>query len=132
MKNITTFESACKALGISDTLPDVKNLDEISQKGIISSYKLQVISRALNKVGEKGTEKKEWKPDWNDHNQYKYYPWFYMGDHGAAPGVGFSFRDCAYVITRSAVGSRLCFKSRELAEYAGKTFFELYKEYFLM
>jgi hypothetical protein len=131
MKNITTFESACKALAISDKLPNVKNLDEISQKAVISFYKLQVISRALNKVGEKGTGKKEWKPDWNDQNQYKYYPCFYMDDHKASSGVGFSFVGYANVsgASRSCVGPRLCFKSSRLVEYAGKQFIDLYEDF---
>lgn len=132
MEKIKSFEDACKALGISTVLPDVSKLDEISQKGVVSSYKLQIIARALNKVGEDGTGTEEWTPNWNDHNEYKYYPWFYMGKDGASPGGGFRYGDFVYGYTDSFVGSRLCFKSAELARYAGNTFEDLYKDYFLM
>lgn len=67
-----------------------------------------------------------WTPDWNDHNQYKYVPWFYMGGSS-----GFRYDDCANWGSNSVVGSRLCFKSSKLAEYAGKQFTEVYKQFML-
>jgi len=69
-----------------------------------------------------------WVPDWNESNQYKYYPWFEMG---SSSGVGFSFGDCDAWFTYSYVGSRLCFKTADLAKYAGKLFEqEIYKPLF--
>lgn len=66
-----------------------------------------------------------WVPDWNDSDQYKYFPWFYMG--GSA---GFRFNVCDS--WDSYVGSRLCFKSRELAEHAGRHFTEVYKQFMII
>ena len=77
--------------------------------------KIQIIAKALNEG---------WYPNWNDTNEYKYYPWF-----KASPGVGFSFSDYDFALTRSTVGSRLCFKSRDLAEYAGKQFIDIYNQF---
>lgn len=56
-------------------------------------------------------------------NQYKYYPW-----HEITPrsGFGLSYRDAYGWHTLSDVGSRLCFKSAELAADAGKKFIEIY------
>lgn len=69
-----------------------------------------------------------WLPDWTNSNEYKYYPYFKMG---SSSGVGFSFLDYVRWSTCSGIGSRLCFKSRELAIYAGKTFEqEIYKQLF--
>lgn len=65
-----------------------------------------------------------WTPDWNNSNEGKYYPYFYMGGSS-----GFRFNVCAYWYSYSFVGSRLCFKSRELAEYAGKQFTDIYKQF---
>jgi hypothetical protein len=48
---------------------------------------------------------------------------------GSPSGVGFSYVDCVRWLTSSDVGSRLCFKSSELAEYAGKTFESIYKDF---
>jgi len=68
-----------------------------------------------------------WKPNWNNDSEYKYFPWFYMGGSS-----GFRFNDYAYWRSGSYVGSRLCFKSRELAEYAGKQFTEQYKQFMII
>ena len=87
---------------------------------MLAHYKLCVIAEALNEG---------WKPDWSNWNQYKYYPWFEMG---SPSGVGFSYDGYGNWASLSIVGSRLCFKSRELATYAGKQFEELYKEYFVL
>jgi hypothetical protein len=68
-----------------------------------------------------------WLPDWNNSNEVKYVPWFDM--RGSS---GFRFGGCDYWRTYSGVGSRLCFKSRELAEYAGKQFEEVYKQFMVI
>lgn len=68
-----------------------------------------------------------WIPDWNNDNQRKYFAWFYMG--GSA---GFRYDGCAAWASVSGVGSRLCFKSSELAEYAGKQFTEVFKQFMLI
>ena len=70
MKHLETFEAAAKAQGIDPTkLPDVSMLSEALGKATIAAYKLFVISHAAwNGV----------KIDWNNYNQYKYYPWFDM------------------------------------------------------
>ncbi len=69
-----------------------------------------------------------WIPDWNNTNEYKYFPYFKMG---SSSGVGFSSVDYDYWVTNSNVGSRLCFKSADLAKHAGKLFEqEIYKPLF--
>jgi hypothetical protein len=68
-----------------------------------------------------------WTPDWSDSNQYKYYPWFEMGGSS-----GFRFNDCGGWGSHSPVGSRLCFKTRELAEHAGNNFTEVYKQFMVI
>jgi len=69
------------------------------------------------------------EPDWGNHDQWKYEPWF---DMGGSSGSGFAYFAYDLWGTGSACGSRLCFKSRELAEYAGEQFRDLYKDYYLM
>lgn len=68
-----------------------------------------------------------WKPNWDDISEYKYYPWFDM--RGSA---GFRYHDYGNWAANTAVGSRLCFKSSELAEYAGTQFTELYKDFMII
>lgn len=91
---------------------------------MIAHAKLVIIARAANRLANKG---KVWKPDFKNLNQYKYTPWFYH----EAGSSGFRFDGYVFWGSVSAVGSRLCFISREVAEYVGKTFEKLYKEYFL-
>lgn len=114
MSKIKTFKQACKALGIPDTLPDVSALPKDQQKAITAHYQLIIIAQALNGG---------WKPDWNDSNQWKYYPYFDMRN-------GFSFGNVGHHYRLSVVGSRLCFETEEMAEYAGTQFLKLYKDYF--
>ena len=120
MNEIKTFEDACLALGIETTLPDFSAIPEEFQKPLIAYYKIVIIAKALNEG---------WTPDWTNGKWDKYYPWFEMG---SPSGVGFSFNGCDAWYTNSFAGSRLCFKSSELAEYAGKQFESLYKEYFVI
>jgi hypothetical protein len=118
---VKTFEDACNELGIDSTTAIPKVATDPLQKderSIWAYCKLIIIAKALNEG---------WVPNWKDSSQYKYYPWFDLSS-----GSGLSYG--AYVSQRSSsdVGSRLCFKSRELAEYAGKQFEDLYKKYFLL
>jgi hypothetical protein len=76
---------------------------------------LKLLAKSLNEG---------WTPDWNDDRQDKWYAWFYMGGSS-----GFRCNDYGAWNAYSAVGSRLCFKSRELAEHAGKNFTEVYKQF---
>ncbi len=120
MKKIKTFDDACKALKIKPgTLPDVSAMPEKYRKAMIANYKLMIITEALNKG---------WEPDWTNSAETKYYPWFF----NYKPGVGFS--DSGYdgwcAFTRC--GSRLCFKSSELATYAGTQFIEIYNQIFII
>jgi hypothetical protein len=80
---------------------------------------LVIIAKAING---------DWVPDWTDSSQWKYYPWFEMG---SSSGVGFSYHDYVAWRTYSTVGSRLCFKSSDLAKHAGQLFEqEIYKPLF--
>ena len=71
-----------------------------------------------------------WIPNWDNSSEYKYYPWFDM--RSSASG-GFSCDGYDDWATLSAVGSRLCFKSSDLAKTAGKLFEqEIYKPLFTL
>ena len=91
------------------------------QNHIIGNQELIVIAKALNEG---------WTPDWQNDNQYKYFPWFDMDNSSSAGRFSFLASDSLY--SYSLVGSRLCFKSEELADYAGTQFLELYRELFVI
>lgn len=120
MKKIKTFEDACKALKLDPKkLPKVIGLPALHKKSIIAYYKLVIIAQALNEG---------WKPNWSDGMELKYYPWFWFNKAGS----GFSHYDYVGSGASASVGSRLCYKSSEIAEYAGKQFKNLYEEYHLL
>ena len=117
---VKSFEDACQVLGISTNVPEVKGLPRKHQKAIIANYKLIVIAEALNEG---------WKPNWQDSDEYKYYPWFDMSNPA---GVGYSHTSYAASYAYAYVGSRLCLKNRELAIYFGQTFTDLFNDSLLL
>jgi len=119
---IKTFEDACNILKLdaATVIPTFEFYPEADRQAMIDHSKLVIIAKAING---------DWKPDWSDYAQYKYYPWFDM--RSSAPG-GFAFDGYDRWSTASTVGSRLCFESREKAEYAGTQFVDLYKSYFVI
>lgn len=126
LKKLKTFADACKVLGLDakKVLPDFSSYPKKDQKAMLAHAKLVIIARAANLLANGG---KEWKPNFDDHSQWKYTPWFYK-EKGSS---GFRFYVYADWYSRSYVGSRLCYISREVAEYVGKTFVKTYNEYFL-
>lgn len=107
---INTFLDACAELDIlqTDVFNEKDTTDEIAYK------KLKIIAKAINQG---------WIPDWNNTDQKKWYPWFRMSS-----GFGFDFTYYDYAGANTGVGSRLCFETKEKAEYAGKQFEEIYKQ----
>ena len=118
---VKSFEDACKVLDITPSVPVVTGIPEKYQKPLIANYQLMVIAEALNEG---------WTPDWSNGNWDKWYPWFDMDDSSSAGR--FSFYGAAAQGSLSVVGSRLCFASEALAEYAGTQFLELYRELFVI
>jgi hypothetical protein len=113
---VKTFEDACEVLGI-DLIGFVDDDNAPDESAYI---KLKTIIKALNEG---------WTPDWNNDNQPKYWPWFHLEKTKSNPSGFRLFHVGYYCYSDSAVGSRLCFKSRELAEYAAKQFEDLYKQF---
>jgi hypothetical protein len=110
---IKTYEDACAEL--CETPINEKDLKANGFTVVeIIRRKLETITKALNE---------DWKADLYDTDQYKYYGWFNLSSGG------FVFRRTDYDSTyaNAGVGSRLCFKSSVLAEYAGKQFIDYYK-----
>ncbi len=124
-KDIKTYEDACKKLGVDpNALPEVSLLPVKDQAPVIAHYKLIKIAEALNNG---------WQPDWTKSSEYKYFPYFVIKKDKEHPsGFGFSFTSYADWRAFAHVGSRLCFKSSDMALYAGEQFADLYKEYFLI
>lgn len=127
MNIIKTWADACKVTGRNPkTLPDVSGLPKVDQEHIIAYFQMTAITEALNFNSRK---KKAWQPDWSNYSEEKHYPWFFFGGNNPE---GFSYHGAAYDWTDSSVGSRLCFKSRAIAEYAAIQFLEYYRKFMVI
>lgn len=118
MDRVKTMDDVCRELGIPPgdlvITPDSNFLAGFI--GNVNSYmQLLAIAKVLNEG---------WQPNWDGTSEYKYYPWLYMNK----PGFRLSDVGCGY--SGSSVGSRLCFKSSELAKYAVTQFKDVYEQFF--
>ena len=147
---IKTFEDACNELGSSHSLVlayQNTNLrdEEVAKpnKDIIAYMKLRIIVAALNEG---------WKPQFIP-GEYRWFPYFilYTKDEidkmdeetkarvvcrsyshaNAYGGVSFAYSAYDSASVSANFGSRLAFKTEELAEYAGKQFAEIYADFML-
>ena len=113
---IKTFKDVCADQGKNPKdyiLPAGSDQEEIAAMAL---KKVRLIARALNE---------EWKADFSNHNQNKYYPWFKRSSSAG----GFVCDDFDTWSTFTVVGPRLAFRSSELAVYAGQQFPEIYNEF---
>lgn len=118
------YAEACKKTGRDPkAFPEVSHLSKKDRRPIILHYMLMVVTESYNG---------DWKPNWNNSSEYKYYPWFWVKADAKRPS-GFGFSGTRYDFTNSItnVGSRLCFKSSSDALDAAKKFEKLYLEYLL-
>lgn len=116
-ERIKTYEDACRELDIPLAPERCKGMT----KDELAYYSLKVIAKALNEG---------WEPDWTNSNEYKYWPWFVYNQHSA--GFGCVYANYTATTKTTYIGSQLCFKTRELAEYAGNTFEGLYNDFLLI
>ena len=141
MERVKTFKDACNELGIEHDkwVQDKKDLG--LEADVIAYLKLRIIAAALNEG---------WKPQFTT-DEYRYFPWFYLytqseidemseeeksrvvcRSHSSASaygGVAYAGTYGGSSYSSTSVGSRLAFKTRELAEYAGRQFVEIWADY---
>lgn len=113
---IKTWEDVLEVLDLDegDILPYLKPKTK-EQKAINAFAKIQKISEVLNEG---------WIPDYNNTNQYKFYPYFEKKSLGWSVG---SFPVGGVCCSGMGFGS--LYKSSELALYAGNQFLDIYKDY---
>lgn len=129
-ERVKTYADACHILGISDSEePEVIADGGLMRSDEIARRKLERITEALNEG---------WRPDWNNTNEYKYFPWFRIlpgkgkdaegKPVGASAGLANANTYIAATYTYAYLGSRLCFHDSDIAAYAGDTFRDLYAQ----
>lgn len=141
MERVKTFKDACNELGIEHDkwVQDKKDLG--LEADVIAYLKLRIIAAALNEG---------WKPQFTT-DEYRYFPWFYLYTQSeidemseeeksrvvyrsnnyanAGGGVAYAYSGYDSSSTHTNIGSRLAFNTRELAEYAGRQFVEIWADY---
>lgn len=146
-ERIKTFDDACNALGDEHPLVTQYRLTAAAYKGdpmtedFIAYLKLRIIVAALNEG---------WEPKFTE-DEYRYFPWFYFYTKeeydklydkekgrcvlrsGFSTNSNFDFVYCyAYhdaSFSNTYFGSRLAFRTRELAAYAGRQFTEEWADF---
>lgn len=142
---VKTFEDAVKVLGNDNqaVIDYYAVADKTCTEDILAMCQLRVIAEALNEG---------WRPKF-DGDECRYYPWFYIytkkeyeeldedekkefrvvGRSGnnvnANGGVAYAYAYDASSYSSTYYGSRLAFKTRELAEYCGKQFIEIWEKW---
>lgn len=151
-ERVKTLEDAISVLCEDHTLVRQYHLYEQQMNGneedmrdLTAFLKLRIITAALNQG---------WSPDWTNSDEWKYYPWFclYTEDEyndldaddkkrccrvvgrsnsnaSAIGGLVYAFANYASSYSNASSGSRLAFKTRELALYAGKQFVDLWCDF---
>lgn len=146
---VKTFEDAVAILGDEHPLVAQFRVIESSFKEadnnlhLFAYARLVIIAEALNEG---------WNPKF-DGDECRYYPWFYIytkkeyeeldedekkdcrvvgrSYHYASAfgGVVYAYADGASSYSYANFGSRLAFKTRELAEYCGKQFIDIWEKF---
>lgn len=110
---IKTFADAWEYFG----KPEIPTFITGEQKQIRyfhAIYQMTIICKALNE---------DWKLNWDNSDEPKYYPYFNMSPSGFAFEA--TCNDCP--IADAGCGSNFRLKTSELAEYCGKQFIDIWK-----
>lgn len=142
-ERVKTFEDAVAILGNDNqaVIDYYAIADKTCTEDILAFAKLRVIAEALNE---------EWKPTFSK-DECRYYPWFnlYTKEQylklddkekrycvlrsGNFTSSNFGFVSCSAFVDASTSntgnGSRLALKTRELAEYCGKQFIDIWADF---
>lgn len=144
-ERVKTFDDAVVILGNDNqaVIDYYAIADKTCTEDILAFAKLRVIAEALNEG---------WKPKF-DGDECRYYPWFYiytkeeyeeldedekkkcrvvgrsLNYSYAGGGLVFAVANNASSNSHSNSGSRLAFKTRELGEYCGKQFIDIWEKF---
>lgn len=138
---VKTFKDACREVNIDPKLYMI--MCEKEPADVIAYKKLRVICKALNEG---------WTPRFVE-GEWRYYPYFhicsedeiirmseeeksrvvYRSDYYAVAygGVSYAYAGSDSASVCAYIGSRLAFKTKELAEYAGRQFIDLWDDFCL-
>lgn len=148
-ERIKTFEDAVNAIGEDHPLvaqyKAITNAfkEDDNNLHMFAYTRIAIIAEALNEG---------WRPEYTE-NEYRYYPWFGLytqeeydemddddkeccrfvgrssGYASASGGLVCTYANGGSALSNADIGSRLAFKSRDLAIYCGKQFIDIWINY---
>lgn len=148
-ERIKTFEDAVNAIGEDHPIvAQYKTINSAFKEAdnnlhLFAYTRLAIIAEALNEG---------WRPEYTE-DEYRYYPWFCLytqeeyddmddedkercrfvgrssSNANANGGLVYAYASSGSASSGTSIGSRLAFKSRELAIYCGKQFIEIWINY---
>jgi len=111
--SVTTYKEVCKRLGIKElTIKDFKEFGESSLKQF-AFHRIKNLEKFFNG---------DWKMDWKDQSQYKYYPYFNITSFGGL--VFYVSRYCCDVF----YGTVGFYKNSKTSDHVGKNFKDIYED----
>lgn len=112
-EKINNYSDVCKELNIEELDEDnFSFLPKEQRKKQLAFHKIQNIIKLFNE---------DWKINWKDQNQYKYYPYFQIDGSG---GLVFDCSHYHYHGFHFGVGF---YKDKETSDFCGKKFIKIYK-----
>lgn len=110
---IKTYDDVCRALGENKiTIDNFNNINDIILLSkLVAFARLKQIERLFND---------NWKINWNDFKQKKYYCWFEKKNSGWVFG---GCSDCYFIFSYGQVAY---FKDKETCNYVGNTFKDIF------
>lgn len=146
MERVKTFQDAVKELGdehplVIEYITWCKQIGGVYSADVMAYLKLRIIAAALNEGWEPKFTKDEWR----------YYPYFYVltkeeyeqlsaegkrrcvgrsgSDANANGGLVYAYSSNGSAGSGTGDGVRLAFRTRKLAEYAGKQFIDIWADF---
>ncbi len=111
---IKDYIDVCEELGEDQlSLDHFSHLPKHMREKSLAYAQLQQIVKLLND---------KWKPDWNNTNEYKWYPWF---RYNSGLGLAFDGSGCHVGVS---VGGVAFFKDEVVSNFVGKTFIYIYEK----
>ncbi len=114
--SIKSYSDICEELDEEElTIADFDFLHKDDRKKALATAKIRQAERLFNG---------NWKKNWEDHNQPKYYPYFIHNNNGGW-SFSVSLYDCNY-----SFGPVAYFKDQKTSDFVGKLLIEEYKQTF--
>jgi len=120
-QKLESFEEYCERKGISAEVPDMSAFPEEMHRFLTAAFKLSVVCKSENG---------EWKADWTNHQQRKWFPWFILERNDSAPsGVAARLSLVALGFADSFRVSRLCLVTKEKCDFVRDNFTDLWIDF---